>query len=160
MRCFASLFYTYRKFLLPATGDGKKAGNIYRFNMEGFLKSMPQENSLFIQMLEQTQAFSEFIHDREAKKPTDPAIKLFDEVILSKKNRGKSGFFSKSSMFLPPIPAGRSLVSHTQVTATNYLQDTSEHTWRTVSSGSTSLRYLDDNKVASNRSMYPLHDLW
>lgn len=128
--------------------------------MEGFLKSMPQENSLFIQMLEQTQAFSEFIHDREAKKPTDPAIKLFDEVILSKKNRGKSGFFSKSSMFLPPIPAGRSLVSHTQVTATNYLQDTSEHTWRTVSSGSTSSRYLDDNKVASNRSMYPLYDWW
>ena len=93
------MFYTYRKFLGPATGDGKKAGNIYRFNMEGFLKSMPQENSMFIQMLEQTQAFSEFIHDRESKKASDPSIKLFDEVILSKKNRGKSGFFSKSSKF-------------------------------------------------------------
>lgn len=67
--------------------------------MEGFLKSMPQENSMFIQMLEQTQAFSEFIHDRESKKASDPSIKLFDEVILSKKNRGKSGFFSKSSKF-------------------------------------------------------------
>ena len=93
------MFYTYRKFLGPATGDGKKAGNIYRFNMEGFLKSMPQENSMFIQMLEQTQAFSEFIHDRESKKASDPSIKLFDEVILSKKNRGRSGFFSKSSKF-------------------------------------------------------------
>lgn len=119
--------------------------------MEGFLKSMPQENSLFIQMLEQTQAFSEFIHDREAKKPSDPSIKLFDEVILSKKNRGKSGFFSKSSMFkLHPIPAGRSLVSHTQVTATNYLQDTSDHIWRTITSGSQSSRHPT---VASNRSM-------
>jgi hypothetical protein len=104
VRCFASLFYTYRKFLGPATGDGKKAGNIYRFNMEGFLKSMPPENSLFIQMLEQTQAFSEFIHDRESKKASDPAIKLFDEVILSKKNRGKSGFFSRSSKFLVFVP--------------------------------------------------------
>ncbi|KAG0643854.1 hypothetical protein HOY80DRAFT_1031840 [Tuber brumale] len=133
VRCFASLFYTYRKFLGPATGDGKKAGNIYRFNMEGFLKSMPQENSVFIQMLEQTQAFSEFIHDRESKKASDPTIKLFDEVILSKKNRGKSGFFSKSSI--------------------NYLQDTSEHRWQTtgaISTGSSS-RHRSETTVSTNR---------
>jgi hypothetical protein len=30
-------------------------------------------------MLEQTQAFSEFIHDRESKKATDPSVKLFDQ---------------------------------------------------------------------------------
>ncbi|PWW75255.1 DENN-domain-containing protein [Tuber magnatum] len=134
VRCFASLFYTYRKFLGPAIGDGKKAGNIYKFNMEGFLKSMPQENSMFIQMLEQTQAFSEFIHDRESKKASDPSIKLFDEVILSKKNRGKSRFFSKSSI--------------------NYLQDTSEHTWQTtgaISIGSSS-RHRSEATVAINRT--------
>jgi hypothetical protein len=69
--------------------------------MEDFLKSMPHENALYIQMLEQTQAFSEFIHDRESKKATDPSVKLFDEVILSKKNRGKTGFFSRSSTLMP-----------------------------------------------------------
>lgn len=106
VRCFASLFYTYRKFLGPPSNDGKKAGKIYRFNMDGFLKSMPQDNALYIQMLEQTQAFSEFIHDRESKKSSDPTVKLFDEVILCKKNRGKTGFFSRASMFSHPLLPG------------------------------------------------------
>ena len=66
---------------------------------------MPNDNALYIQMLEQTQAFSEFIHDRESKKSSDPAVKLFDEVILSKKNRGKTGFFTRASKFFP-IPEG------------------------------------------------------
>jgi len=96
---------------MPATGDGKKAGKIYRFNMEGFLKSMPHECADYVKTLEQTQgmcfasepfscqpdsypAFSEFIHERESKKATDPQLKLFDEIILSKKNRGKTSFFS------------------------------------------------------------------
>ncbi|KAL7269540.1 hypothetical protein RUND412_007798, partial [Rhizina undulata] len=139
VRCFASLFYTYRKFLLPATGDGKKAGKVYRFNMDGFLKSMPQENSNYIQILEQTQAFSEFIHDRESKKSSDPAIKLFDEVILSKKNRGKTGFFTRTSI--------------------NYLQDTSEHIWRTINGSPNSLRYPSELRVASNRSLFPRRPL-
>lgn len=99
VRCFASLFFTYRKYLGPPTSDGKKAGKLHRFNMDGFLKSMPQENSAYIQMMEQTQMFSEFIHDRESKPATDPSIKFFDEIIQSKKNRGKSGFFSRSSKF-------------------------------------------------------------
>jgi hypothetical protein len=34
-------------------------------------------------MLEQTQAFSEFIHDRESKKATDPSVKLFDEEMAA-----------------------------------------------------------------------------
>lgn len=55
VRCFASLFYTYRKFLQPATGDQKAGGKVYRFNMDGFLKSMPRENASYVQMLQQTQ---------------------------------------------------------------------------------------------------------
>ena len=42
-------------------------------------------------------AFNEFVHERETKKPNDPSIMLFDQVILAKKNRGKTAFFSKSS---------------------------------------------------------------
>lgn len=55
VRCFASLLYTYRRFLMPATGDGKKAGKIYKFNMEGFMKSMPHECADYVKTLEQTQ---------------------------------------------------------------------------------------------------------
>ncbi|KAI5784595.1 AEX-3 domain-containing protein [Geopyxis carbonaria] len=131
VRCFASLFYTYRKYLGPPSSDGKKGGKIFRFNMDGFLKSMPHENSIYVQMLEQTQAFSEFIHDRESKPSHDPGVKLFDEVILSKKNRGKTGFFSRSK------PA--------------YLQDTSDHIWRTSSAISTSSRTPTESRVPSNR---------
>ncbi|KAF8544056.1 AEX-3 domain-containing protein [Trichophaea hybrida] len=132
VRCFASLFYTYRKYLGPPSSDSKKAGKIYRFNMEDFLKSMPHENALYIQMLEQTQAFSEFIHDRESKKATDPSVKLFDEVILSKKNRGKTGFFSRSKP--------------------TYLADTSEHVWRTSSVViNHQLKNNGEQRVSSNR---------
>lgn len=55
VRCFASLFYTYRKYLQPAAGDQKKGGMIYRFNMEGFLRSLPHENADYMHVLQQTQ---------------------------------------------------------------------------------------------------------
>jgi len=47
--------YVYRRFLFPASGDQKKAGMIYKFKMEEFLKSMPHENSEYMAMLQQTQ---------------------------------------------------------------------------------------------------------
>lgn len=55
MRCFASLLYTYRRYLVPATGDQKKSGMIYHFKMEEFMKSMPNENVEYMTMLQQTQ---------------------------------------------------------------------------------------------------------
>ena len=58
VRCFASLFYTYRKFLEPATNDQKKAGMLYNFNMTGFQKSLPHENADYLGMLQQTQGQS------------------------------------------------------------------------------------------------------
>jgi hypothetical protein len=98
VRCFASLFYTYRRYLTPATGDRKKAGMVYQFKMDEFVKSLPAENVQYITTLQQTQAFNEFIHERESKRPEDPTIKLFDQVILAKQNRGKSSFFYKSKV--------------------------------------------------------------
>jgi hypothetical protein len=60
-------------------------------------------------------AFNEFIHERELQKHDEPSIRLFDQIILSKKNRGaRSTFlFSKAS--------------------TDFLSDTSTHLWRTAS---------------------------
>lgn len=55
VRCFASLFYTYKKYLQPASGDKKKAGMHYTFNMDAFLKSLPHEHAEYIAVLQQTQ---------------------------------------------------------------------------------------------------------
>ena len=58
VRCFASLLYTYKKFLRPASGDKKKAGMAYSFNMEAFLKSLPHEHAEYMAVLQQTQGKS------------------------------------------------------------------------------------------------------
>jgi hypothetical protein len=55
VRSFASLFYTYRRYMLPASGDRRKAGMLYHFNMDNFLKSVPNENSEYMHMLRETQ---------------------------------------------------------------------------------------------------------
>lgn len=60
VRCFASLFYTYRKHFQPASGDKKKAGVFYNFNGDAFLKSLPHEHAEYIAVLQQTQ--SESLH--------------------------------------------------------------------------------------------------
>ncbi|KAI2748270.1 hypothetical protein DTO013E5_4082 [Penicillium roqueforti] len=115
VRCFASLFYTYKKFLVPASGDKKKSGMFYNFNMDAFMKSLPSEHAEYIAILQQTQGFNEFISDRERTNPKtkDPRMTLFDEIVLSKRNRGRTSIFS-----------GRS--------TTNFLSDTSNHIWRTA----------------------------
>ena len=58
VRCFASLFYTYKKFLVPTSSDQKKKGLYYKFNMEAFLKSLPHEHAEYIGVLQQTQGRS------------------------------------------------------------------------------------------------------
>lgn len=55
VRCFASLLYTYRKFLTPAIGESKKSGLLFKFNQEGFRRSLPFENGEYVTMLQETQ---------------------------------------------------------------------------------------------------------
>lgn len=55
VRCFASLFYTYRRYLVPASGERKKSGMTYQFKMDEFVKSLPAENVQYIETLQQTQ---------------------------------------------------------------------------------------------------------
>ncbi|KAJ5483858.1 hypothetical protein N7539_006058 [Penicillium diatomitis] len=116
VRCFASLFYTYKKYLIPATGEKKKQGMFYTFDIDAFMKSLPTEHAEYIAVLQQTQGFNEFISERERTSPKakDSRMALFDEIVLSKRNRGRSSIFS-----------GRS--------TTDFLSDTSHHLWRTAS---------------------------
>ncbi|KAK4575354.1 hypothetical protein LTR86_001208 [Recurvomyces mirabilis] len=132
VRCFASLFYTYRKFLHPASGDRRKAGMVYHFNMEQFLRSVPHGDSEYMNLLRQTQSFNEFIHEREATRAEDPSIKLFDEIILSKRNRGKQSFFSKST--------------------TSFLSDTSDHLWRSALATPPTSRLPGDRSAVTGRT--------
>jgi hypothetical protein len=78
-------------------------------------------------------AFHEFIHERELHKGEEPSIQLFDQIILSKKNRGaRSTFrFSKAS--------------------TNFLSDTSDHIWRTAVASPPSARFPGDYRQIISR---------
>ena len=55
VRCFASLFYMYRKYMQAPSTEQRKNGMVYRFNMNGFLRSLPHENADYIAVLQQTQ---------------------------------------------------------------------------------------------------------
>ncbi|KAI5305121.1 hypothetical protein KEM56_005247 [Ascosphaera pollenicola] len=121
VRCFASLLYTYKKFMRVASGDKRRAGVAYSFNWEGWIKSLPADHADYISgTLQETQAFNEFISEREHATPggsgndeKDPRITLFDEIILSKRNRGRTSIF------------GSRLV-------TSFLSDSNDHVWKTV----------------------------
>jgi len=62
VRCFASLFFTYRKYLNRPTREQKSSGQIYSFDMNGFLRSLPQELQEYATMLKQTQGKKALIH--------------------------------------------------------------------------------------------------
>ncbi|KAG7004706.1 DENN domain-containing protein [Physcia stellaris] len=76
-------------------------------------------------------AFNEFIHERETKPATDPSIVLFDQVILSKKNRGRTSMFSKSK--------------------TDFLSDTSDHLWRSAAANPPKGRFPGDYRAIITR---------
>ncbi|KAG9190685.1 hypothetical protein G6011_08773 [Alternaria panax] len=120
-----------KRYLMPATGERKKSGMTYQFKMDEFVKSLPAENVQYITTLQQTQAFNEFIHERESKSADDPTIKLFDEVILAKRNRGKSSFFYKSKV--------------------DFLSDTTDHLWRTASATPPNSRFPGDYRSVISR---------
>lgn len=78
--------------------------------------------------------FNEFIHERETTRPDDPSIKLFDEVILSKRNRGKSSFFHRSKV--------------------DFLSDASDHLWRTAAANPPNSRFPGDYRMIISRSKF------
>lgn len=55
VRCLASLIYTYRKYLGRPNRDQKKNGQLYAFDMDGFVKSLPYEQQEYAMMMRETQ---------------------------------------------------------------------------------------------------------
>jgi hypothetical protein len=58
VRCFASLFYTYRKYLKSPNSQQKASGQLYDFDMDGFIRSLPDDQADYAAMLKETQGTS------------------------------------------------------------------------------------------------------
>ena len=136
VRCMASLFYTYRRFMQPAPVQKRKLGAAYSFDHDSYVKSLPPDHAAYIEMLHQTQAWNEFIMDREEKTST-PSIALFDAIITAK--RGRAGFRS-SVANLALNRRSFSPRSPNFGIGADILSDTSQHQWRIVSVPSSSER--------------------
>ncbi|GAP83726.1 putative DENN domain-containing protein [Rosellinia necatrix] len=135
VRCQASLLYTYRKYLGRPSKEQKTNGQLYAFDMNGFIRSLPYDQQEYAGMMRDTQAFNEFIHTREMQPATNPTIRLFDEIILAKKARGKPGIssgLSRLSTIRASHGASRNLPSKSSKLP-SYLTDTTDHLWRTAS---------------------------
>ncbi|EJP69142.1 DENN domain-containing protein [Beauveria bassiana ARSEF 2860] len=142
VRCQASLLYTYRKHLARPSKQQRSNGQIYAFDMDGFIKSLPHEQQDYAVMMRDTQLFNEFIHERELTAPTEPSIRLFDEVIMAKKARGRPGLssglstLSRLSSIRVSHGASANAFGLAPPRASNkppsYLNDTSDHIWRTA----------------------------
>ncbi len=127
VRCLASLFYTYRKFMQPAGPKKRKLGAVYQFDHESFVKSLPPDHGAYMEMMQQTQAWNEFITDRE-ENAANPSIALFDAIIMAKRGRAgllRSGMGLNRRSFVPRAPSG--------TPRADILSDTSQHQWRIVS---------------------------
>lgn len=141
VRCLASLLYTYRKYLGRPSKQQKSNGQLYAFDMDGFIKSLPHDQHDYAAMMRETQCFNEFIHDREMQPANDASIRLFDEIIMAKKARGRSGLATGLSRLstlrashgastyggFGPARGG----SNNKIPA--FLGDISDHIWRTAS---------------------------
>ncbi|KAI1780496.1 DENN-domain-containing protein [Hypoxylon cercidicola] len=157
VRCHASLLYTYRKYLVRPTKDQKNSGQIYGFDMNGFIKSLPYDQQEYVTMMKETQAFNEFIHERETHPGSNPEIRLFDEIILAKKARGKSGFSGLSRLSTIRASHGVSAslpglqIPSRHSKPASFLTDTSDHIWRTACVPVPNSKFQGDYRTVTTR---------
>ncbi|KAI1260713.1 dDENN domain-containing protein [Xylariaceae sp. FL1019] len=153
VRCHASLLYTYRKYLGRPNKVQKSNGQLYAFDMNGFIKSLPYDQQEYATMLKDTQGFNEFIHERETRPQTNTDIRLFDEIILAKRARGRTGLSTGLSR-LSTIRASHGISSSLpakNAKLPSYLTDTSDHLWRTASVPMPSARFPGDYRTVTTR---------
>ena len=135
-RFFASLFYNYRRFMVLADPTQKKLGLREKFNVDAWIRSLPPDHADYMTMMKETQAFDEFIHERESKTLTQSdSIALFDAIMAAKKARTKGVRSSIAISLSGRNPfAGR---SHSGGVPAEYLSDTSTHIWKVISTPQT-----------------------
>ncbi|KAK4238910.1 AEX-3 domain-containing protein [Achaetomium macrosporum] len=161
VRCMASLLYTYRKHLGRPSREQKANGQLYAFDMDGFIRSLPYDQQEYATMMRDTQAFNEFIHERERQPASDPAIRLFDEIILAKKARGRPAFSAGLSRlstlrashggYLGSGGFSAAPSANRAVKPPGYLSDTTDHIWRTASVPVPSAKFNGDYRSVITR---------
>lgn len=155
VRCLASLLYTYRRYLGRPTKEQRNHGKVYGFDMNGFIKSLPYDQHEYAAMMKDTQAFNEFIHEREMQPQSAPEIRLFDEIIMAKKARGKPAFSGLSR--LSTIKASHGVSHSLQLPSKpvpklhGYLNDISDHIWRTASVPVPNAKFQGDYRAVTTR---------
>jgi len=100
-------------------------------------------------------AFNEFVHERERSPPSHSPIRLFDEIILAKKARGRPQLsvglsrlstirasHGASTGFTPPSRPAK---------IPGFLSDTSDHLWRTASVPVPSAKFAGDYRAVITR---------
>ncbi|CAG8470634.1 5561_t:CDS:10 [Ambispora gerdemannii] len=112
IRVFASLLRNYRAYMpngnIRNNGNGKSVISETSkdlcedefFQKEIFLKNVDREAKPFLSCLMDSQAFSQFIHERLARPADDPEILFFDESITAKLNRSKLKLSKEATRFL------------------------------------------------------------
>lgn len=104
--------------------------------------------------------FNEFIHERETHPASHESIKLFDEILLAKKARGRpnlSNGLSRLSVIRASHGAsvsGPGLSRHASrasKTSENYLTDKSDHIWRTASVPVPNSKFPGDYRTVVSR---------
>lgn len=155
VRCLASLLYTYRKHLGRPSREQKANGQIYAFDMAGFIRSLPYDQQDYAVMMRDTQGFNEFVHERERSPPSNPQIRLFDEIILAKKARGRTPMGTLSRLSTIRVSHGASLGSQNRVgrqaKVAGYLGDTEDHLWRTASVPLPNAKFPGDYRAVITR---------
>ncbi|KAK4209518.1 AEX-3 domain-containing protein [Rhypophila decipiens] len=154
VRCLASLLYTYRKYLGRPNKNQKTSGQLYAFDMDGFIRSLPYDQQDYAMMMRDTQAFNEFIHERERNPPSEPSIRFFDEILLAKRARGRPGLsvgLSRLSTLRASHGASIGYGAPRPAKIPSYLSDTSDHLWRTASVPVPSAKFAGDYRAVVTR---------
>jgi hypothetical protein len=81
-----------------------------------------------------TSAFNEFIHEREVTQGSAPSVQLFDSIILAKKSRGRTTFFTSKSAKSP-----------------SFLDDISDHLWVSAAVPTPSAKFPGDYRSIVSR---------
>ena len=99
-------------------------------------------------------AFNEFIHERERLAAGHPSIRLFDEIILAKKARGRPALGGLSRLSTIRASHGASLGFASpakQNKVPSYLSDTADHIWRTASVPVPNAKFRGDYREVTTR---------
>lgn len=110
VRCISTLLQNYRKYLTPVLASQASATKdstaFFKYDRAAHMHELTTTgNNAFMLALLDTQLWAAFIDERVMRSASDPAVLLFDHILLAKRNRGRSGLFTRSDPWFLREPA-------------------------------------------------------